>query len=54
MSNQAKVKVTGHKMPEHSLLYDRVIPVALVIMGVVMLLLIAFAIGVLTGLIHWA
>jgi hypothetical protein len=54
MPNQAKVKVTSHRMPEHSLLYDRVIPAALVILGVVMLLLIVFAVGVLTGLIHWA
>jgi hypothetical protein len=40
-------------MPEHSILYNRVIPIALVLLGVALFLLIVFAIGVLTGLIHW-
>lgn len=41
------------RMPEQSVFYDRIVPLMLVILGVVMVGLIVFAAGVLTGLIPW-
>ncbi|MCA9903513.1 MAG: hypothetical protein KC547_06630 [Anaerolineae bacterium] len=43
----------AHRIPEQSVFYGRIIPIVFVLLGVVMLLLILFAIGVLTGLIAW-
>lgn len=43
----------AHKMPDKSVFYDRVVPVLFVALGLIMLLLIVFALGVLTGLIPW-
>ena len=43
----------AHKMPERSTFYDRVVPVLFVALGIVMLLLILFALGVLSGVIQW-
>jgi hypothetical protein len=54
MPDHTKIKPASHRMPEHSVLYNRLIPIALLLLGVVMFLLIVFAIGVVTGLIHWA
>ena len=42
-----------HKMPERSTFYDRIVPVLFVALGIVMLLLIVFALGVLSGVIQW-
>jgi len=41
-------------MPEKSVLFNRVIPILFVLLALVLALLILFAIGVLTGLVHWA
>ncbi len=41
------------RMPEDSVFYDKVLPVLFVILGVIMLVLIAFAVGVLAGIIPW-
>ncbi len=41
------------KMPPHSTFYDTVLPILLVVLGIVMLGLIVFAIGVLAGIIPW-
>ena len=43
----------AHKMPERSTFYDRIVPVLFVALGIVMLLLIVFALGVLSGVIQW-
>jgi len=40
-------------MPQGSLLFEKVIPVLLVIMGVIMILLVLFAAGVLLGIVHF-
>jgi hypothetical protein len=40
-------------MPDKSMLYDRIIPLVLMLLTGVMLLLILFAFGVLTGLVSW-
>jgi hypothetical protein len=41
------------KMPENSLFYDKVLPVALAVLGVITVALVLFAVGVLTGVIAW-
>lgn len=46
-------KYKQHKMPEESLLYDRVIPALFIAFGVVTIGLILFAVGIFTGLIAW-
>lgn len=56
MAASAKQKldsVKTHKMPERSVLYDRLVPVLFVVLGLITLALIVFSLGVLTGLIHW-
>jgi hypothetical protein len=40
-------------MPEQSVFYDRVLPILFAALGIVMVGLILFALGVLTGLIPW-
>ena len=39
--------------PEHSVLFEKVIPALLILMGVLTLALILFAAGVLLGIIHF-
>ncbi len=41
------------RMPEQSIFYDRIVPLMLIVLGVVMVGLIVFAAGVLAGLIPW-
>lgn len=41
------------RMPERSVFYDRIVPLVLAILGMVMVGLIVFALGVLSGLIPW-
>ncbi len=56
MAASAKQKldeVKTHKMPDNSVVYDRLIPVIFAVLGIVTLILIVFSVGVLTGLIHW-
>lgn len=43
----------AHKMPERSTFFDRVVPILFVVLGVAMLLLIVFALGVLSGVVQW-
>ena len=52
-SEPEKKPEKAHRIPEQSVFYGRVIPVVFVILAVVMVLLVLFAIGVLTGLITW-
>ncbi len=56
MAGTAKPKldaVKTHKMPDRSILYDTLVPVIFIVLGVVTLGLIVFSVGVLTGLVHW-
>jgi hypothetical protein len=41
-------------MPSDSVFYDKVMPVLFVAFGIVLLVLILFAAGVLTGIIPWS
>ncbi|GEM_PF-6733097 len=43
----------AHKMPEKSVLFDRVIPATFIVLAVIMALLVLFALGVLLGVIPW-
>ena len=40
-------------VPENSLLFEKIIPAVLIVMGVIMVVLILFAAGVLMGIIHF-
>ena len=40
------------RMPGNSLIFERVVPALLILMGILTLVLILFAAGVLLGLIH--
>lgn len=40
-------------MPENSLMFEKVVPVLLILMGILTLALILFAAGVLLGIIHF-
>jgi hypothetical protein len=54
-SNKPKLHdLKAHKMPDQSTLYDKIIPVMFVLLGLITLVLIGFSVGVLTGLIHWS
>lgn len=51
-----EAKRTGfktHRMPDKSVLFNRLIPLLFVVLGLVTLALIVFAIGIVTGMIHW-
>ncbi len=41
------------RMPEQSLFYDRIVPLILIVLGIIMVVLIAVAAGVLLGYIHY-
>jgi hypothetical protein len=40
-------------MPEHSVLFEKIIPILLIGMGILMAALILFAAGVLLGIVHF-
>jgi len=44
--------IKDSKMPEHSTMYDRVIPAVLIVLGIIMVGLILFSLGLLTGLLN--
>jgi hypothetical protein len=46
-------KTTRSHVPENSALFERVIPVLLIVMGVITVVLILFAAGVLLGIVHF-
>jgi hypothetical protein len=54
MSEQKQRKDTRgvRRIPEQSILYERVVPLALLAMGILLVLIILLAIGFLLGLIH--
>ncbi|TAH51910.1 MAG: hypothetical protein EYC68_09015 [Chloroflexota bacterium] len=41
------------RMPQQSLLYDRIVPIALIGMGVFLVIIVVVALGFLLGLIRW-
>jgi len=46
-------KTVRSHAPENSALFERVIPVLLIVMGVITVVLILFAAGVLLGIVHF-
>jgi len=42
-----------HRIPEKSVLFNKLVPALLIILGIATVLLILFALGVLTGIVHW-
>ncbi|GAB4466980.1 MAG: hypothetical protein Kow0070_30160 [Anaerolineales bacterium] len=52
MSEKNRVNSKSH-MPEDSFLFEKIVPISLVVMGVIMLGLILFAAGVLLGLVKF-
>lgn len=57
MSNHAisnsRLNTSKSHAPENSVLFEKIIPVLLVLMGVLTLALILFAAGVLLGIVHF-
>ncbi|HUI87168.1 MAG TPA: hypothetical protein VLX61_00455 [Anaerolineales bacterium] len=51
MPDDLHAKKKSH-MPENSLVYEKVIPVVLILMGVLTIALILFALGILLGVIR--
>ena len=52
MSNQTRTKSKSH-IPTNSIFFEKIVPVALIIMGIVTFGLILFAAGVLLGIVHF-
>ena len=52
MSNPTRTNNKSH-IPENSSFFEKIIPALLIVMGVVMIVLILFAAGVLLGLIRF-
>ena len=52
MHNEDRVNSKSH-MPKNSLLFEKLVPISLIIMGVVTVGLILFAAGVLLGLVKF-
>ncbi|MBZ0305113.1 MAG: hypothetical protein K8I82_03505 [Anaerolineae bacterium] len=57
MAQKAKNEKQGikaHKMPEKSVFFDKVMPALFIVLAVVMVGLIIFAFGVVTGIVQWS
>jgi hypothetical protein len=52
MATQSLPKSKSH-MPRNSILFEKVIPALLILMGVIMLGLMLFAAGILLGIVHF-
>ena len=52
MPNETHTTEKSH-MPKDSLLFEKIIPASLIVMGIITVLLILFAAGVLLGFIHF-
>jgi hypothetical protein len=52
MANQISLKSKSH-MPKNSVLFEKIVPISLITMGVVTLGLILFAAGVILGIVHF-
>ena len=57
MSTNSTVKrphgIKAHRMPDNSLFYDKFLPILFLGLGIVMVVLVLFAAGVLAGVISW-
>lgn len=42
-----------HREPKQDGLYDKLIPVAFILLGLIMISLVIFSVGVLVGWFHW-
>ena len=51
MGNQPRSEKS--RAPKDSMLFERIVPILLIVMGVLMVVLILFAAGVLLGFIHF-
>jgi hypothetical protein len=51
MPDDSQINQKSH-MPKNSLMFEKVIPVLLILMGILTVALILFAAGVLLGIIH--
>ncbi len=51
MGNENRSTGKSH-VPKDSVLFDKVVPIVLVVMGILTVVLIGFAAGVLLGIIH--
>jgi hypothetical protein len=52
-SSRERRGAPSHRIPEKSVIFNRLIPVLFIILGIATVLLILFALGVLTGVIRW-
>jgi len=52
MSIQTKAKSKSH-IPENSILFEKIVPIALIIMGIITFGLMLFAAGVLLGIVQF-
>ena len=48
-----RLNLKPHKMPDRSLFFDKIVPIMFIVLSVITVLLIAFAIGVISGVIAW-
>ena len=53
-SSPERSGIKSHRIPEKSVFFNKFVPVLLILLGVATVALILFAIGVLTGIVHWA
>lgn len=52
MAVQTKPNSKSH-IPEKSFLFEKIVPIALVVMGIITLALMIFAVGVVLGIVHF-
>lgn len=52
MTIQTKANSKSH-MPQNSVFFEKIVPIALISMGIVTLALMIFAAGVLLGIVHF-
>ena len=52
MTNQPRTVGKSH-IPPNSILFEKIVPVALIVMGIVTVGLMLFAAGVLLGIVHF-
>ena len=55
MNRQERIKALRQKshMPQHSVFFERIVPILLVIMGIIMAALVLFAAGVILGIVRF-
>jgi hypothetical protein len=53
MSAENRGRGNQSRTPDHSVLFEKIVPGLLIFMGILMVVLILFAAGVLAGIIHF-